>query len=123
MLNKRHSLFLVLLMLLSTAQSVSAMAEFCAPNEHDNAALFGLAFPPNNDRPQNEQSGPDQAQFEENAHADECVDCSDCQCCAHFALTRLSVTARFLAPITRFITHAPDKPSSKYARLLRPPRV
>lgn len=123
-------------MLLSTVQSVSAMAEFCAPNEHDRAVVLGVTLTSGADQisnvfEQNDleqvdygQTSPDQNQQAQSdsysAHVD---DCTSCQCCTHIALARPGIAPGFQAPYTPLIRHTSVRLTSSYLPLLRPPKV
>ena len=113
-------------MLLSMAQSVSAMAQFCAPNEHTNVAQSALVFDGSTDQLPSDsgQNGPLLSELNPDpAHDDDCVDCSNCQCCSHLALARLNIEPALQLPDTPVISFALVKVSNGHSPLLRPPKV
>lgn len=101
-------------MLLSTAQSTAAMAGFCIQNGFDGSPPGGLTL---------ETNGDETLLDDNEAHLDECLDCSDCHCCAYFALIHLDITPHIQPEYALFVEYAPASESSSYRPLLRPPRV
>ena len=105
------SMFVILL---SFAQSVLASAACCELDQSGDSVHVEILPDSGADLP-----GDDGLQ----KHIDTCLDCSSCQCCAHFAPAPTEATTQFQPSYTRYINSAPTYVSLTRWPLLRPPRV
>ena len=124
MLNIRRRLLSILLILLSTTQSVVATADCCAPDLSNDSVGYDLAIDTENafDKadPTIEQNVTNTSNH---PFTDNCVECSHCLCCAHFALPSVDIETLFHASYTVFSDYAPPGITSTYSPLLHPPKA